>query len=327
MAPSTLMVTFPVDSEQRGVIEAELPRGVVVQYRGDLDSGRRPMAVAEADALLVRLPHEELTEAEFARLHADQVMQSISAGVDHLPLGRLPAGLVLQSNAGAYAEPIAEHVLAMYMALSKRLRIEHQKLAAGKFDQFRSNRRVEGSTCGIVGFGEIGQASARLLQSVGVSVLAVNRSGSAETAVEFLGTPDDLESVLRESDGVVVAAPLTPETRGLIDREKLDWMAADGMVINVARGEVIDQHDLYHHLQENPAFQAGLDAWWTEPVRHGTFDVDYPFLELPNVIGSPHNSAQVPGIREHGLREAVRRVVEAVTAGELTNVVDRDLGY
>jgi len=327
MAAPTLLVTASVDAEQRRTIETELPPEIDHQFLEDVAPERRATAVAEADALLSRLPHRELDDEAFEHLHGEQVMQSISAGVDHLPLDRLPEGLVLQSNAGAHAEPIAEHVLAMYLALSKRLRVEHQKLQEGKFDQFRPNRQVEGSTCGIFGFGGIGQAAGRLLKSVGVSILAINRSGEAEEPAAFLGTPDDLEYVLRRVDGLVVTAPLTPETRGIIDREKLRWMPDDAMVINVARGELIDQEDLYRHLQENPEFQAGIDAWWKEPVRHGEFEIEYPFPDLPNVIGSPHNSAQVPEIGEHSLRQAVRSVAQTLTTGEHTNVVDRDLGY
>jgi phosphoglycerate dehydrogenase-like enzyme len=327
MEKFTLLVTIPIESPQRQTIESELPPEIDCQYLQDIDPDRRAATVAEANALLSRLPHQELEDEEFARLRADQIMQATSAGVDHLPLDRLPDGLVLQSNAGAHAEPVAEHVLAMYLALSKRLRIEHQKLQDGEFDQFHLNRQVDGSTCGILGFGGIGQASARLLKSVGVSILAINRSGEAEESADFLGKPDDLDYVLRQSDGLVITAPLTPETRGIIDRDSLRVMADDAMLINVARGGLIDQSDLYHHLTDNPEFQAGIDGWWKEPVRHGDFEIEYPFLELPNVIGSPHNAAQVPDISEHSLKQAVRNVATALTTDEFTNVVDRDLGY
>lgn len=327
MGTSTLLITIPVEQNQRDTIEAELPPEVDPVYLNDVDLESRESVITEADAFLSRLPHQELTDNELILLHADQIMQAVSAGVDHLPLDRLPEGLVLQSNAGAHGEPIAEHVLAMYLALSKRLRIEHNKLQARNFDQFRPTRRVDGSTCGIFGFGGIGQASARLLKSVGVSIMALNRSGEAEESVEFLGSPDDIEYVLRHSDGLVLSAPLTPETRGIIDREKLGWMADDAMLINIARGELIDQHDLYHHLQANPEFQVGIDAWWKEPVRHGKFEIEYPFLDLPNVIGSPHNSAQEPGISAHSLQQAAKRIARTLTTGEPTNVVDPNLGY
>jgi len=327
MAPPSLLVTVDAGADRRRVIAEELPPEVECRFLDDVEPDRRGDAVAAADVILTLVPHRELTAAAFERLHEGQVLQTVSAGVDHLPLDRLPEGVVLCNNAGAYAEPMAEHVLALYLALAKRLLVEHRKLQAGEFDQFHPNRRVAGSTCAIFGFGAIGEATARLLKPLGVSIMGVNRSGEADEPVDFVGTPDDLEYVLGECDGLVIAAPLTPETRGLFDRETLSWMADDAMLINVARGELIDQGDLYAHLEANPEFQAGLEAWWTEPIRHGEFAIDYPFFDLPNVLGCPHNSAQVPGIREIGARHAVRNLLSAIEAGERRNVVDPELGY
>jgi glycerate dehydrogenase len=324
---ATILVTASANDERRATIGAELPDGVDCSFLDDVDPADRPDAVEAADGVLSMAVQVELDDDAFARLHDDQVLQTISAGVDFLPFDRLPDGLTIQSNAGAYAEPMAEHVLAMYLALSKRLLVEHRKMADGEFDQFRPNRQVEGSTCAIFGFGAIGEATARLMKPLGIAVEAINRSGESDEPVDFLGTPDDLEAVLGRCDGLVLAAPLTPETRGLIDREKLELMADDATLINVARGEIVDQGDLYAHLEANPEFGAAIDAWWTEPLRDGEFSLDYPFFELPNVLGSPHNSAQVPGIREVGIRHATRNLVSAVEGGEEANVVDPELGY
>ena len=327
MDERTLLVTYPTKPHHRETIEAALPGDVVPRYLEAIDPADRAGAVAEADALLSWSPHEELDDDAFDAITADHVLQSVTAGVDHLPLDRFPEGLTLLSNAGAYAEPMAEHVLALYLALAKRLRPEHLNLQAGEFNQFRPNRWVRGSTCAIVGYGGIGQACARLLKRLDVSILAINRSGEADEPADFLGTPDDLDHVLAEADGVVIAAPLTDETRGMIDRERLERLPDDGLLINVARGELVVQRDLYEHLEANPAFQAGLEAWWTEPVRHGEFDLAYPFLDLPNVIGCPHNSAQVPDIRDRAQRQAVETVVAALERRPPRNVVDRERGY
>lgn len=327
MQQQTFLVTMSVESEQRHFIREQLPSGITCQFLEELSPEHRSTAVLDSDAILSWRPQRELTEDEFDLLHDDQILQFYSAGVDYLPLDQFPEGIVLQSNAGAHADPIAEHVLAFYFALSKRLRMQHKKLQMGDFDQFDPNRMVSGSVCGIVGYGGIGQAIARHLKPLGVSILGINRRGEAEEPASFVGTPDDLEYLLRESDGVVISAPLTPETRGIIDRNTLRLMADDAMLINVARGELVDQHDLYHHLKENPEFQAGIDTWWTEPVRHGEFELGYPFLDLPNVIGSPHNAAQVPEIQEQALTAAIQNVIGALEHGEFTNVVDPELGY
>lgn len=92
------------------------------------------------------------------------------------------------------------------------------------------------------------------MKALGVYIFAINRSRTATETAEFLGTPADLEYVLRRGDGVVLAVPLTPETRGLIGEEKLNHMSNDAFLINIARGEVVDQQYSFVHLMENPMF-------------------------------------------------------------------------
>jgi len=323
---ATVVVTAPDGSVDRSVVERVLGDDASVVYLADVADPRRSAVLERADVLVTDGPTEELSEAEFDLLHDGQTIQLLSAGVDYVDFDRLPAGMSVLNNAGAYAEPMAEHVLAMYLALSKRLLEEHRNMADGEFNQFTPTRWVDGSTVGIFGFGAIGAAVARKLRALGVRVEAINRSGETDEEVSFVGTPDDLDRLLETCDCLVVSAPLTPETRGIIGRQELSRMADDATLINVARGELVDQGALYEHLRANPEFRAGLEAWWTEPIRHGRFELDYPFFELPNVLGSPHNSAIVPNVTELRTRHAVENVRTAI-AGEPGNVVDRERGY
>lgn len=327
MNSPVVVVTATIDDAQRQVLETELPETVETVVLDEVDDDRRAATIERADVLVSWMPSEELTDEEFARLRDDQSLQVLSAGVDFVPFDRLPDGMAVLNNAGAYADPIAEHVLAIYLALSKRLLTEHRNMAEGEFNQFTPTRWVRGSVCGIFGFGAIGEAVARSLRALGVEVLAINRHGETDESVEFIGTPDDLDDVLAACDALVISAPLTPETKGAIAREQLERMADDAMLVNVARGEIVDQRDLYEHLRENPEFRAGLEAWWTEPVRHGSFELDYPFFDLPNVLGSPHNSAIVPDITELRMRHVAENVTAAVTSGDPERVVNRDLEY
>jgi len=291
----------------RDVIGASLDGVAELMYLSEARERREEM-LASADALLAWNLGAELRPEELAGLDSAGLIQVLSAGVDRVPFDQIPDGVAVASNAGAYAEPMAEHVLALALALAKRLPQNHAALARGVFDQQTPTRLIRGSIVGILGFGGIGRASARLFQALGAHVQAINRSGRTDAAVDRIGTMDDLDALLGDADILVVSLALARATRGLIGRRELSLMKPDGILINVARGAIIDEDALYEHLVRNPSFSAGIDAWWQEPRGQGAFATRQPFLDLPNVIGSPHNSAIVTG----SLTEAAARAAENV---------------
>lgn len=312
----TLVVTFPQEERGRPFIADALEGAADVIYLADLDDDQaRAAALRNATVVLARNTAKELRPHEPALLDAVKLIQFINAGVDFVPLSVFPAGVPIASNGGAYAEPMAEHALAMVLAASKRLLVEHEALKRGEFNQGKRNRSLAGGVCGILGFGGIGVATARLMRALGMKVHAINRRGASDEPTDWIGTPADLDSLLGAADVLVISTPLTPRTLGWIGARELGLMKPDAILVNLARGEIVDEAALFAHLQAHPKFYACIDAWWIEPVRHGAFRMDFPFLSLPNVIGSPHNSASVPGTGETGLRRAVANIRRAL-AGE-----------
>ena len=307
----------------RAVIEASLDGVAAPTYLTEAGESERARTLASADAVLAWNLGAELGPGELAHLSSAGLIQLLSAGVDQVPFDQIPDGVPVASNAGAYAEPMSEHVLALALALAKRLPQNHAALARGVFDQQTRTRSIHGSFVGIVGFGGIGQASARLFRALGAHVHAINRSGRTDAAVDQIGTMEDLDVLLGAADILVVSLPLTRATDGLIGRRELSLMKPDAMLINVARAGIIDEDALYERLERNPSFSAGIDAWWQEPRGQGTFATRQPFLNLPNVIGSPHNSAMVAGSLTRAAARAADNVARHLRGEPVRNLVDR----
>jgi len=311
----SIVILYDLDGRSRQVVTDALAGAATAIYLPDLDDAGRADALRKADAVLARTTRE-LQQGEIALLKDIRLLQFINAGIDFVPLADLPAGVRVATNGGAYAGPMAEHALAMALAAAKRLLPEHAALARGEFNQFARNRMLGGGVCGVLGFGGIGIAMARLARGIGMTVHAINRRGRSEEPTDWIGTPDQLDTLLAASDLLVIATPLTPATVGLIGGAQLARMKDDAILVNLARGEIIDERALYDHLVSHPGFTACIDAWWIEPVRHGEFRMDRPFMQLPNVIGSPHNSAAaIAGTGVVGLQRAIANIKRAL-AGE-----------
>jgi phosphoglycerate dehydrogenase-like enzyme len=241
-----------------------------------------------------------------------------------VPLHEFDPDVPIASNRGAYARPIAEHAMAMYLAASKRLVIRNDEMRRCGFHKSPPNQSVAGKTCGILGLGGIGAAVARLARAFGMEVFGINRRGVGGGDVDRFGTLDDLDSLLEACDVLMICMPLTPATEGLIGARELELMKPDATLVNVARGEIVNETALYERLVACPEFTACIDAWWVEPVRHGTFHLEHPFLDLPNVIGSPHNSASIPNSFETALEHAVDNLRHVLLGGATRNLVPAD---
>lgn len=321
-----LAVTFPVSEPEGKIIREVIGDASEIRYLSNVGRVERQDVLRRADVLLARNTGNELRPEELPLIRNAKLVQFLSAGLDYIRLSELPVDVPIAKNAGAYSEPMAEHALAMALAAAKRLFIEHGNLRRGEFNQFTPNKMLNGRICGIFGFGGIGRATARLMHSMGMRIHAINRSGKTDDVVQWIGTPDHLSELLAAADVFVISVPLTRATEGAIRRRELAAMKSDAILINLARGEIIDESALYEHLKANPHFTACLDAWWIEPVRHGEFRTHLPFLELPNVIGSPHNSASVAGAYDAALRCAVencRRVLDGEAPLHLITAEER----
>ncbi len=307
--PHNITVTYHATDEEKSVIYDILAGENLFFLQDVKDIKEKQKILLETDILLSWNPTLELKDIEINVLQNLQFVQLLSAGYDHLNFNYFSKKTIIASNQGAYAKPMAEHALAMILALAKKLTKYHNLLSKGVFDQLNSvTRYIHGSNLGIIGYGSIGKETAKLMQPFDVNVYAINTSGKTDDDIAFIGTLQDLDIVLKNSDILLISIPLNKETQALIGKRELELMKSDAILINVARGDIIIEKDLYEHMRTHPEFSAGIDAWWIEPFKYGKFEIHYPFFELTNFIGSPHNSSVVPNSLIDGAKQAAINV-------------------
>ena len=324
MNTGPLVVTYPLTARSRAIVVEELAGAAEVIYLADLMPEEREAALRRAGAVLANDTASELGPGESALIGNARLLQFSAAGVDWVPTRDLPPQLLVAGNKGASAEPMAEHIVALALAAAKRLFVEHALLKRGEFNQRSPNRMLAGGVCGILGFGAVGVATARLMRAFGMKIHAINRRGVNPEPTDWIATTESLDALLRASDVLVISAALTEATQGLIGARELGLMKEDAILVNVARGEIVDEAALYAHLVAHPRFSAGIDAWWVEPVRHGRFSMGYNFLDLPNVIGSPHNSAGGGVWRDVSLRRTIANCRRALLGDTPLNLIGPD---
>ena len=291
-----IIVSYKPAEDTRGLYGEILGGLGRVEFLPAQNDAERSGLLEKADVVVaLSFGKKEIDPREIAHLKKLAFIQLVFAGADSIPFDLIPEDVIMASNVGAFGKPIGEHVLALVLALAKNIIPYNNILAAGRFDRPWLNRELRDGVCTIIGFGGNGKAIAGAVQALGMKVYGINRSGTTDAPVEFIGRVADLKRVLPQSDVVVVTTPLNRQTRNLVGRQELEWMKADAILINVGRGEVINQQALYDHLRAHPTFRAGIDTWWAEPADRGRLALDFPFFELPNIVGSAHCADYVPG--------------------------------
>lgn len=323
-APLVIIPTVEEDDDLRLARETIADAGRVEALADGGDERRRQLE--SAHALLVfawRLQDEEIP-----LLKNTAWVQSVWAGVDRLPVARLHEEhprLQIASGSGPNAAQVAEHALGLYLDCAKRITLRDRRMRDGGWPQWLESRRIAGSRIAVVGLGAIGTRVARLLLSMGAEVTAVTRTGDLqddELRPRVDGTSlAGLRSRLSEHDGVILCLPLTEATRGVVDREFLEAMPDDGILVNIARGKIVDETALFTHLNEHPAFMAGLDVWWRYPKQRELRRQNQPFERLDNVVMTPHSAFNVPGTRQEMIQHAAANVARALRGETPRNVV------
>ncbi|NMI00674.1 D-2-hydroxyacid dehydrogenase [Pseudonocardia sp. K10HN5] len=274
-------------------------------------------ALPGCDVLLVWDFTSDAVRDAWPAADAMRWVHTASAGVDRLIFpGLVGSDVTLTNSRGVFDIPMAEYVLGLVLAFAKDLPRTLAQQARGEW-QHRETENVAGRCAVVVGGGPIGRAVAALLAAVGLRVPLVGRR-----AADGVHGFDELRGLLPDADFVVLAAPLTEATRGLLDAAALRRLKPTARVINVGRGGLVVQPDLVDALREGRIAGAALDVFETEPLP-----ADSPLWTMPNVIVSPHMSGDTVGWRE-SLVELFADNLDRYRAGTpLRNVVDKTRGY
>ncbi|MDQ3752651.1 MAG: D-isomer specific 2-hydroxyacid dehydrogenase family protein [Actinomycetota bacterium] len=284
------------------------------------EAGGRVVEPGEADALVWTDPQDpdglrdllEKTSIEWVQLPFAGIEKFADAGV-------LGPGLTWTCTKGAYGPSCAEHAVAFMLAAARRL---HVHVPARSWAGQGPERRLKGCTVLIVGTGGIGRSLVDMLGPFEARILASNRSGRPLAGAERTETSDRIPELVTEADYVVIAASLTPETKGMFNREVLEAMRPDAWIINVARGGLIDTEALVDVLRNGGIGGAALDVTDPEPLPEG-----HPLWAMGNVMITPH-VANTWNMALPELVEMVRRNVANYAQGkELEGLVDPSLGY
>lgn len=329
---------------------AELPRRVVTNYPFapadrarliDTLGAERFIQVPGRDALRAALHEHPDAEVVITVFPPEDLLtlapdlrwlQLASAGVEHaMRAGVVRAeGPVVTNASGVHGVPISEFVLSAMLVWARKwpellaLQREHDWPARPAKAQLEGTELFE-HTLGVVGLGAIGSAVARLGHALGMRVLATKRtvtSGERTETVDELLPSERLDDLLAQSDYVVLCTPLTRETAHLIDARRLAKMRPNAVLINIARGQLVNEADLVHALQAGTIAGAALDVFEIEPLPESS-----PLWSMPNVLVSPHISGSTDRYSDR-LASLVLENLRRYRAGaELLNVVDPARGY
>lgn len=232
--------------------------------------------------------------------------------------------LLLTNSAGVYDIPIAEFVLMFMLTHSKRTADLYELQRRRDWNAGRNLQLSElyGKTLLIIGLGQIGRAVATRAAAFGMHVVGSRRSAAPVPGVGHVIGPDEWRRWLGDADYVVIAAPLTRQTRGMFGHQEFASMRRDAYLINIARGPIVDEAALIEALRAERIAGAALDVFDEEPLPP-----DHPFWSLKNVFATPHISWSSPAVRQRTLDLFIDNVRRYVRGEELLNIVDKEAGY
>lgn len=271
--------------------------------------------IADAEAVLNIRSSIEFGEDVFAACPKLRALSLWGTGTDHVDLSAAKKhGVIVTNTPGVSAVAMAEHALTLMLAVARDIPRIDAKTRKGAWPRGFVTQ-LHGKTLGVVGLGAIGIQTARIAKGIGMRVIAWTRTPGEKPLAELGIELVELADVYRQSDVVSLHVRLTPETTGMVGRQELASMKSTAILVNTARGPVVDEAALVEALRHETIAGAGLDVFDQEPLPEG-----HPLGDVSNVVLTPHSGGVTAEALETGLRMAVDNVF-AVLRGKPMNRV------
>lgn len=256
--------------------------------------------IREAEIVINIRSSSKFTEETFAACPHLRLLSIWGTGTDNVDLAAARRhGVTVTNTPGVSALSVAEHALALMLAVARQIPGQDAAVRNGSWPRGQGIE-LYGKTLGLMGLGAIGRRFAQLGGGIGMRVIAWTMHPNPALGVELAA----FEDVLRASDVVSLHVRLSPETQGMIGAREFDLMKPQAILINTARGALVDEGALIQALSSKRIAAAGLDVFTTEPLPYG-----HPLTTLPNVVLTPHSAGITPEALEAGLQMAVANVL------------------
>ncbi|MFW9907310.1 MAG: 2-hydroxyacid dehydrogenase [Candidatus Thorarchaeota archaeon] len=280
-----------------------------------------------------RVPEEYIRSAKSLRM-----IQGFGAGIDKIDRNAvLERGDVIVCNSHVNAPEVAEYAIMLLLAMAKQIILCDREMRMGNWRLAwggpSPNAELRNKTCLIVGLGNIGTEIAKRLRAFDITVIAATRTGESQNAhfVQSIVRIGEAKETIQMADFIILSLPLTEESMNLVDEEFLSWMKPTSLLVNISRGEIIDEAALYQSLKGNGIAGAALDVWWDYPEVWGGSgkmpSEKFPFHQLENVILSPHRAAYSENIMRDQVRFVGENILRFVEGKQPLNIVNMALGY
>ncbi|MDI3482611.1 MAG: D-3-phosphoglycerate dehydrogenase / 2-oxoglutarate reductase [Candidatus Methanomethylophilaceae archaeon] len=313
-----LLVTDPLSEEGLKILEES---GIPVDVKTGLSEDELCEIIGDYDGVIIR-SGTKITARVIEAGKKLKVIGRAGVGVDNVDVpAATEKGILVMNTPSANIISAAEHSMAMMLALARNIVWAHQSVHEGKWERKRfTGIELFGKTLGIVGVGRVGAEVAKRARAFGMKLIGYDPF-LPEDIAESLGVRlTTLEEVLSESDIITIHTPLTPSTKNMIDREEFAMMKKSALLINVARGEIVNEDALAEALREGHIAGAAFDVFAQEPLP------PCELLELPNLITTPHLGASTVEAQEKVSVEMAEHVVMFLRDGIISNAVNAPRG-